>query len=97
MSIKVLLEVNAKSENIEEVKALLKQTLGDTRSYDGCEGLDVILNQDDASNLILLETWKTRQHYEKYLAWRQETGALEALGAMLAQPPSIRFYDNSDI
>ena len=55
------------------------------------------MNQDEPLNLVLLETWETREQYEKYLAWRSETGALEALGAMLSQAPSIRYFDNLDI
>jgi len=44
-------------------------------------------------NIILLETWVSREHQEKYLQWR----AVEALGSMLSQAPSIRYYDNSSI
>jgi quinol monooxygenase YgiN len=97
MSVNVILEVQSKPECIEELKTTFKNILPDTRSYDGCIGVQVVGNQDDALNLILLETWETRQQYEKYLGWRDETGALEALGAMLSQPPSIRYYDNLDI
>ena len=96
MSATVLLEVQAKPENLAELKSTLKNTLPDTRAYEGCQGVDIIGNQDDSCNLVLIQKWDSRQHYEKYLGWRTETGALEALGAMLAQPPSIRYYDNVD-
>ena len=35
-------------------------------------------------------------HYEKYLAWREETGILQQLSAALEGPPSIRFFDLVD-
>lgn len=97
MSVNVLLEVQSNLENIDELKATFKAILPDTRAYDGCINVQVIGNQDDPLNLILVETWETRQHYEKYLGWRGETGALDALGAMLSQPPSIRYYDDLSI
>ena len=97
MSVNVILEVQSKPENIEDLISTFNNILPDTRSYDGCLGVQVIGNQDDSLNLVLLETWESREHYEKYLGWRTETGALEALGAMLSQPPSIRYYDNLDI
>ena len=96
MSVTVLLEVQAKPENLAELKSTFKNTLPDTRAYEGCQGVDIIGNQDDSCNLVLIQKWDSRQHYEKYLGWRTETGALEALGVMLAQPPSIRYYDNVD-
>lgn len=96
MSVTVLLEVNAKLENLAELKSTFKNTLPDTRAYEGCQGVDVIGNQDDSCNLVLIQKWDSRQHYEKYLAWRTETGALDALGAKLAQPPSVRYYDDVD-
>lgn len=96
MSITVLLELQAKPEAADELKAVFKEILPDTRAYDGCQGVDVFGNMDDGSNLVLYERWDTRQHYETYLAWRTETGALEKLSAMLAGPPSIRYYDRVD-
>ena len=51
-------------------------------------------NQDDSLNLVLLETWSTREHYEKYLAWRSERGDLEVLGVLLSQAPSIRYFNS---
>ena len=97
MSVNVILEVQSKPENIQELTSTLQHILPDTRSYDGCAGVQVIKNQDNDLNLLIFETWKSRQHYEVYLAWRTETGALEALGALLSQPPSIRYFDAVDI
>jgi len=93
MSVTVLLEVQSKLEKLAELKSTFKNTLPDTRAYEGCQGVEVIENQDDSCNLILIQRWDSRQHYEKYLGWRTKTGAVKALGAMLAQPPSVRYFD----
>ena len=97
MSINVILDVQSKPESIDELKSTFENILPDTRSFDGCINIKVIGNQDNPLNLVLLETWETKEQYEKYLAWRTETGALDALVAMLSQPPSIQYYDNLDI
>lgn len=96
MPVTVILEVQAQPDKPAELKQLLKDILSDTRAYDGCIGVDVTENQDDTANIVLLEKWQSRAHYEKYLGWRQETGALDTLATYLAQPPSIRYFDPVD-
>ena len=44
----------------------------------------------------MIERWRSRADYEAYLAWRTERGDLDTLGAMLAGPPSIRYFDAVD-
>lgn len=96
MSVTVIAEFPVKEEKVEELKGLIKQVLPDTRAYDGCQGVDVKQDQDNKGTLVLLETWATRGQYEKYLAWRTETGLMEALGPFLAGAPSIRYFDAVD-
>jgi quinol monooxygenase YgiN len=42
---------------------------------------------------ILVEYWDSRVHYEKYAAWRTETGVMDKIGTMLAGPPNIRYFE----
>lgn len=97
MSVTVLLDLKAAPGSIGELKKIFVEVLPDTRAYDGCEGLEVKLNQDDGDNLVLLERWQSRPHYEKYFAWRQETGLLDRLGPLLGAPPSVRYLDDTGI
>ena len=92
MSVSVILEATVK--DMDAFEALLLKELPVTRSYEGCEGLTVHRNVDDTANVVLIERWETRPHYEKYLAWRKETGLLDQLVALLEGPPNIRFYSN---
>jgi quinol monooxygenase YgiN len=96
MSVIVLLEAQVKPEAVDEVKATLKAILPDTRAYDGCQGIDIYGNLEDGGNLVFYECWDSREHYEKYLAWRTETGVMEKLGAALTGPPSIRYFERVD-
>ena len=81
-----------KATKPDELEALLREELHHTRAYDGCEGLTIHRNTDDPNNLVMVEYWETREHYEKYFKWREDRGDLEKLGAMVAGPPNIRFF-----
>jgi quinol monooxygenase YgiN len=97
MSVVVLLEMQVKPEAMKEVKAFLKANLPDTRAYAGCQGLDIYGNLEDSGNLVFYERWDSREHYQKYLAWRTETGAMNRIGALLTGPPKIRYYERVDV
>ena len=97
MSVVVLLEMQIKPGSVNEVNAFLKDNLADTRGYEGCQGLDVYDNMDETGNLVVYERWDSRSHYEKYLAWRTETGTMDRVGAMLKAPPSIRYFERVDV
>ena len=97
MSVVVFLELQVKPEAVNDVKGMLKENLPDTRAYDGCQGLDVYDNMDETGNLVIYERWDSRPQYEKYLAWRTETGAMDRVGAMLKAPPSIRYFERVDV
>ena len=78
---------------MDEVKAFMKDNLAATREYEGCQGLVAYDNMDETGNLVISERWDSRSQYEKYFAWRGETGALDHVGAMLKAPLSIRYFE----
>jgi quinol monooxygenase YgiN len=96
MSVIVLFEVQVKPEAVNEVKATLKAILPETRAYDGCQGFDVFGNLQNGSNLVFCERWASREHHEKYLAWRTETGVMQKMGAALTAPPNVRYFERVD-
>jgi quinol monooxygenase YgiN len=93
MSCQVILELKAKPGCIDKVRAFLRKVLPDTRGYAACITLHAIQNQDDPSTILIVEQWATRQHYEKYLAWRTESGVMNEFVDLMAGPTSIRFFD----
>ena len=88
--------MKAKPGTGNDLLAKFKEILPDTRSYDGCLGLDTYQDQDDPDTLVLVQKWDSRQHYEKYFGWRQETGAFDELAAAVEGPPSIRYFNLTD-
>ncbi|MFT4603862.1 MAG: quinol monooxygenase YgiN [Rhodothermales bacterium] len=62
-----------------------------TRAYDRTD-ITAYLN-DDGQTFVLIENWKAKAQYEKYLAWRTETGVMAKLASLLEEPASMRYFD----
>jgi quinol monooxygenase YgiN len=96
MAIMVLLEGKAKTETVDDLKAALPRLFPDTRRYDGCQGITAYIGADDGRTVVFVEYWATNAHYERYLAWRTETGVIAQLVDMLEASPSIRYFEQVD-
>ena len=96
MAVKIVLELKAKPGAGDSLLETFRSILPDTRAYDGCIGVDTLRDRDDPDTLVLVETWESRAHYEKYFAWRQESGLVEQLGKVVAAPPNLRYFDHTD-
>lgn len=96
MAVKIVLELKAKPGAGDSLLETFRSILPDTRAYDGCIGVDTLRGRDDPDTLMLIETWESRAHYEKYFAWRQESGLVEQLGKVVAAPPNLRYFDHTD-
>jgi quinol monooxygenase YgiN len=93
----VLLEFQVKPEAIDGMKAMMKEVLPDTRSYPGCQGVDVGNDPDNPGNFVFCERWASRDLYEKYLSWRTSTGMMDEFGSKLAGAPSVRYFNRADV
>jgi quinol monooxygenase YgiN len=94
MSVTAIIELPAQRDKLEELKDTITAMLPDTLTYDGCAGVTLNQNQDDSTTIVLLETWASRAHHERYLAWRTERGEVATLVAMLTGPPLIRYFNS---
>jgi quinol monooxygenase YgiN len=97
MSILVVREVQIQSDKIADMKSYLTQTVPETRSYDGCQGIDVYFNIDNIGNMVVLQQWESRNHFDKYLQWRKETGVVAKSESMLTEPISTRYFQRADV
>ena len=65
MAVRVILEVKAKPGTGDELVALFRSILPETRAYEGCTSVDTLQNSDDADNVVVVEVWDSREQYEK--------------------------------
>jgi heme oxygenase (mycobilin-producing) len=94
VSVLILVDIPAKPERVDDLKALFAVTMRDTRAFEGCEGVTLQASQDEPSGLLLVERWASRSHYENYAAWRQTDAGATGIGDLLAGPPTARFFDD---
>ena len=83
-----------------ELLAILRseQGLTATRAFEGCESIEASTDPDNPDNIVLWEKFATRADHETYLAWRVETGLLDALASILASDPEFTYLDiHSDV
>lgn len=71
----------------------MREILPVTRRFDRCRDVSVYGNKDEGQ-FVLVERWDSREHHEKYMAWRTERGDIDKLGELLAVAPSIRYFED---
>lgn len=81
----------------EDMLEILSAALVETRAYDGSLSVEVFVDADNPDAVLLVEEWETRDHHEKYMAWRVENGMIEMLQPILAAPLDITYQDGRPI
>lgn len=88
MPVVALFEVRLQPEALDKAYQMLREVLVDTRAFEGCLGVDVLIDNADPAHIIVHETWASADHDAAYRAWRAGDGATE-LGTVLAAPPTL--------
>ncbi|KFF60339.1 hypothetical protein JF66_05205 [Cryobacterium sp. MLB-32] len=94
MTITAFLDIHVKSELLGEAPAVLRDTLADTRTFDGCLGVDVLIDTADPTHFVLLEKWATLAHDAAYREWRAGPGK-SPLGTILAGVPVLTKFETA--
>jgi quinol monooxygenase YgiN len=90
MSTILIVDAKLKPESISKAIEFFAEIVPDTRAFEGCESIDVCIDSEDSGNLVLVEKWVSMEHYKKYHHWREETGVLDQIRALLDGPVSRR-------
>jgi len=96
MSILVLLELEAVDGKADEMVAVLRESLVDTRARQGCESVTVNRDHDRPNTVLLVERWARREDDTAYREWRAGDGAVAAMAGLVGGRPTIRYYDYVD-
>jgi len=95
----VIVDFPTLKDKVAEMEATFKTALVDTRAFDGCISIDVYFDEE-GSTFTLVEDWESFDHYDKYLAWRMETGLGELLAPLLDGGPEalkVRKFQYKDV
>lgn len=98
MTITALLDLTLTPEGVAEAPRVLRETLVATRAFDGCRGVEVLIDADDETHILLVETWDSIESDDAYRAWRLTPAGQSELRTLLASPPRLtRFTSASDV
>ena len=96
MAITAFLELRLKPEALNQgLHAELHSILSDTRAFEGCLGVEVLIDTADPTHLVAVETWASEEHDAAYRAWRAGDGQTN-LASFLVSPPVLTKFASAD-
>jgi quinol monooxygenase YgiN len=96
MAITAFFEIRVRPETLDQgVHAELHKILSDTRAFEGCLGVEVLIDSDDPTHIVAVEKWASEEHDAAYRAWRAEDGKTN-LGSYLVSPPVLTKFSTAD-
>ena len=88
----ITLEMPVKPDMLEDYLNILKGALVETRSYKGCRSVTTLVDQE-TSSVVLVEEWDSAEDQKAYMAWRMETGLIDAISPFMQGELVTRTYD----
>ena len=88
----ITLEMPVKPDMLEEYLNILKGALVETRSYKGCRSVTTLVDQE-TSSVLLVEEWDSAEDQQAYIAWRVETGLIDAIAPFMQGELVTRTFD----
>lgn len=97
MTVNVFLDLHLTPEGLTRGPAMLREILADTRAFEGCEGVDVLIDHQDPAHLVLAERWASIEADAAYRQWRATDGATQLGTLLTGAPTSSSFQTATDI
>lgn len=89
MAITVFFEIRVRPETLDQgIHDELHKILSDTRAFEGCLAVDVLIDSADPTHIVAIEKWASEEHDAAYRVWRAGDGKTN-LAASLASPPIL--------
>ncbi|MET4047534.1 antibiotic biosynthesis monooxygenase [Rhodococcus sp. 1163] len=96
MALIALLDLKFKPEALDDAKVVLARVLAETRAFEGCLGVDVLVDEADPTHWIAHERWDSAEADAKYRDFRAGPGKIADLAPLLAGAPSLTKYTITD-
>ena len=91
-TVRVVARITARSDRVEEVRALLISLIEPTRREAGCMKYELLQNRDDPADFTFVEEWESDPTYASHAASEHIREVGPMLRGKLAEPPDIRTY-----
>ena len=91
----VNLQLTVKPDQLDAMKTrFINEVFPDTRNSSGCNALYMTENIDIPNQVEFISIWDSKEQYDTYLNWREETGLLDEMAEKyLERDPIFRFLN----
>lgn len=91
------LELRFKPDSLDAAREVLADVLATTRAFEGCRGVEVLIDAHDPAHWIAHEVWESMEHDAAYRAFRETAeGSVAGLGPLLAGAPVLTHFTVAD-
>ena len=95
MTVTALLDLILLPTRVDDAPSVLRHTLRATRGFPGCLSVEVLMDAEDATHVVVLERWDSPESDAAYRAWRATPDGASQLGTLLASPPRLAKFTTS--
>jgi len=81
-----LLDLHLRDDRDADALGVIEAILRDTRAFDGCLGVDVLVDVEDPAHVTIVERWQSLERDDAYRAWRATPEGASGLGALIDRP-----------
>ena len=94
MSVNIITQFKTKPGRADELIALIRKVLPESLQQPGCEEVAIRQNQDVPNEIISVQKWSSRRHYENYIAVRTTNGVTAQFSELLAGDLKVRYFND---
>jgi len=91
-----MVNLSIKEKSVEDFKKFFKEIIPDTRSHQGCQGVQLYQSKESPTKFTIHAKWVSEEAQKNYMVWRMETGSFDKLQPMLSEPFSMKIFDIVD-
>lgn len=91
MSVHVLLTSTIKENQIAAVQAFISKHLPNVRGFSGCQGVDILLDEEKRT-MLFDERWQSVADHQNYIQSISESGVMGQLVDYLEGAPAVSYF-----
>ena len=97
MTVIAFVDLVVSLERDNDAPTVISEFLEATRSFDGCESVEVLADASDGSRYRVVATWRDEPSETAYREWRRGLGRSPAFGALLSEAPLLSRFVRTSI
>ena len=92
MATAALLDLHLRGDRAADALPVIESILRDTRAFQGCLGVEVLVDVEDPAHVTIVEHWESIERDDAYRAWRATPEGASGLGDLLDRPSALVRY-----